>query len=227
VSGGHGWQGHLSGLVCPKVMLVQASAIATLRALRPRLARARPMRAARVAPLLARSHAAWRTGLTRPAPAATVSLLFTTKARPPSQTADGARVESFSEGFDRGNAAYLGRTSDRDDDGKIVIPWVTVATTAAVLGAYVAYFYLVEQPSLPPDPEPSLASEVVRLLPDGRMLMKDGSIQAPQSSEGFVAAPAFQGARPGMCFKKGPAGIGYYVDGPLHYKRSPQSAPPA
>ena len=191
------------------------------------------MRAARcvasVAPLLARSHAAWRTGLARPAPAATVSRLFTTKARPPSQTADdgtNARVESFSEGFDRGNAAYLGRTSDRDDDGKIVIPWVTVATTAAVLGAYVAYFYLVEQPSLPPDPEPSLASEVLRLLPDGRMLMKDGSIQAPQSSEGFVAAPTFQGARPGMCFKKGPAGIGYYVDGPLH-KRSPQSAPPA
>ena len=184
------------------------------------------MRAARcvasVAPLLARSHAAWRTGLARPA----VSRLFTTKARPPSQTVDDARVESFSEGFDRGNAAYLGRTSDRDDDGKIVIPWVTVATTAAVLGAYVAYFYLVEQPSLPPDPEPSLASEVLRLLPDGRMLMKDGSIQAPQSSEGFVAAPAFQGARPGMCFKKGPAGIGYYVDGPLH-KRSPQSAPPA
>ena len=187
------------------------------------------MRAARcvasVAPLLARSHAAWRTGLARPA----VSRLFTTKARPPSQTADdgtNARVESFSEGFDRGNSAYLGRTSDRDDDGKIVIPWVTVATTAAVLGAYVAYFYLVEQPSLPPDPEPSLASEVLRLLPDGRMLMKDGSIQAPQSSEGFVAAPTFQGARPGMCFKKGPAGIGYYVDGPLH-KRSPQSAPPA
>ena len=187
------------------------------------------MRAARcvasVAPLLARGHAAWRTGLARPA----VSRLFTTKARPPSQTADdgtNAMVESFSEGFDRGNAAYLGRTSDRDDDGKIVIPWVTVATTAAVLGAYVAYFYLVEQPSLPPDPEPSLASEVVRLLPDGRMLMKDGSIQAPQSSEGFVAAPTFQGARPGMCFKKGPAGIGYYVDGPLH-KRSPQSAPPA
>ena len=81
-------------------------------------------------PLLARGHAAWRTGLARTA----VSRLFTTKARPPSQTADDARVESFSEGFDRGNAAYLGRTSDRDDDGKIVIPWVTVATTAAVLG---------------------------------------------------------------------------------------------
>ena len=189
--------------MCPKVSgqrpLLQPSA---------RLARTR----SRSSMLLARGHAAWRTGLARPAPAATVSRLFTTKARSPSQTADDARVESFSEGFDRGNAAYLGRTSDRDDDGKIVIPWVTVATTAAVLGAYVAYFYLVEQPSLPPDPEPSLASEVVRLLPDGRILMKDGSIQAPQSSEGFVAAPAFQGARPGMCFKKGPAGIGYYVD---------------
>merc|ERR1719424_2573790 len=62
----------------------------------------------------------------------------------------------------------------------------------------------------------------------GRMLMKDGSIQAvlPQSSEGFVAAPSFQGVRAGMCFKKGPAGIGYYMDEPLH-KRLPQSAPPA
>ena len=188
-----------------------------------------------MSPLRARSHVAWRTvglSLARPAPAATVSRLFT-KARPPSQTAGGtkpaARVESFSEGFDRGNEAYLGRTADGGDDGRIVIPWVTVGATAAVIGAYVAYFYLVEQPSLPqPDPEPSLASEVVRLLPDGRMLMKDGSIQAvlPQSSEGFVAAPAFQGARAGMCFKKGPAGIGYYMDEPLH-KRLPQSAPSA
>ena len=171
---------------------------------------------------------AWRTigfGLARPAPAATVSRL-STKARPPSQTADGTTVESFSDGFDRGNKAYLGRTSDGGDDGRIVIPWLTVGVTAAVIGAYVAYFYLVEQPSLP-DPEPSLASEVVRLLPDGRMLMKDGSIQAllPQSSEGFVAAPTFQGVRAGMCFKKGPAGIGYYMDEALH-KRLPQSAPP-
>ena len=36
--------------------------------------------------------------------------------------------------------------------------------------------------------------------------LKDDSKQAPQSSEGFIAAPTFQGARPGMCFKKGPAG---------------------
>ena len=36
--------------------------------------------------------------------------------------------------------------------------------------------------------------------------LKDDSRQAPQSSEGFIAAPTFQGARPGMCFKKGPAG---------------------
>ena len=36
--------------------------------------------------------------------------------------------------------------------------------------------------------------------------LKDDSRQAPQSSEGFIAAPTFQGARQGMCFKKGPAG---------------------
>ena len=188
---------------------------------------------ATMSPLRAHSHVAWRAvgfGLARPAPAAIVSRL-STKARPPSQVANGMNppaVESFSEGFDRGNEAYLGRSSDGGDDGRIVIPWVTVGATAAVIGAYAAYFYLVEQPSLPPDPEPSLASEVVRLLPDGRMLMKDGSIQAvlPQSSEGFVAAPSFQGLRAGMCFKKGPAGIGYYMDEPLH-KRLPQSAPPA
>ena len=183
-----------------------------------------------MSPLRARSHVAWRAvgfSLARPAPVATVSRL-STKARPSSQTADGTNppaVESFSEGFDRGNEAYLGRTSD-GDDGRIVVPWVTVGATAAVIGAYVAYFYLVEQPSLPPDPEPSLASEVVRLLPDGRMLMKDGSIQGvlPQSGEGFVAAPTFQGMRAGMSFKKGAAGIGYYMDVPLH-KRLPQPAP--
>ena len=53
-------------------------------------------------------------------------------------------------------------------------------------------------------------------LPLSRKLKKDDSqpVQAPQSSEGFIAAPTFQGARPGMCFKKGPAGIGYYVEAP-------------
>lgn len=32
------------------------------------------------------------------------------------------------------------------------------------------------------------------------------------STQGFVAAPRFLGARPGMVFKRGPAGLGYYPD---------------
>ena len=37
---------------------------------------------------------------------------------------------------------------------------------------------------------------------------------APQlvSVEGFAAAAAFQGARPGFVFKAGSAGVGYYPD---------------
>ena len=37
---------------------------------------------------------------------------------------------------------------------------------------------------------------------------------APQlvSVEGFAAAAAFQGARPGFVFKSGSAGVGYYPD---------------
>ena len=33
-----------------------------------------------------------------------------------------------------------------------------------------------------------------------------------QECEGFEAAPAFDGARPGHVYKRGPAGLGYYRD---------------
>ena len=65
----------------------------------------------------------------------------------------------------------------------------------AVLGAYVAYFYLIEQPGLvEEEPPKALPSGVHRALPDGRLLMADGSIRAaaaPESTAGFVAAPTF------------------------------------
>ena len=148
---------------------------------------------------------AWRTigfSIARPFMATTRSHL-STKARP------GPASSSLSGDDDPATSSAGGNDT--------VIPWATVGFTATVIGAYVAYFYLVEQPRLPPDPEP-LASEVVRLLPDGRKLMKDGSIQGltPQCVVGFVAAPTFQGVRADMCFKKGAVGIGYYMDVPLH-----------
>ena len=62
------------------------------------------------------------------------------------------------------------------DDDRFVMPWASVGFTAAVLGGYSAYFYLIEQPNLPPEPE-QLPVEVVRTLPDGRSLMQDGSIR--------------------------------------------------
>ena len=108
----------------------------------------------------------------------------------------------------------------KDQEEKIVIPWLTISFTVAVLGAYVAYFYLIEQPGLVEEELPKeLPSGVHRALPDGRLLMADGSIRAaaaPESTAGFVAAPTFQGAKAGMCFKRGPAGQGYYQDQPLH-----------
>ena len=114
-------------------------------------------------------------------------------------------------------------TGDTGEE-KIVIPWLTVSFTAMVLGAYVAYFYLIEQPyeqrRLVAEPEPpkALPSGVLRAMPDGRLLMADGSIRAAaaeQSTAGFVASPTFTGTKPGLCFKLGPAGVGYYVDEPL------------
>jgi hypothetical protein len=61
-------------------------------------------------------------------------------------------------------------------------PWKQVIFTALVLGSYVAYVKLVEEPldrqfevaSVPHGPMPPGAS---RRLPDGRLLMEDGSIK--------------------------------------------------
>ena len=39
-----------------------------------------------------------------------------------------------------------------------------------------------------------------------------GMAQQLESVDGFVAAAAFQGARPGLVFKAGSAGVGYYPD---------------
>ena len=56
--------------------------------------------------------------------------------------------------------------------------WQLPAFTAVVLGSYLLYFYYVEQPSYPPEPTPkSLPAGTVRQLPDGRLLMADGSIR--------------------------------------------------
>ena len=84
--------------------------------------------------------------------------------------------------------------------------------------------------STPGTAKPSEEEQLAWALEQSLLPSSFAPIGAPASAAAampsFVAAPAFQGARPGMCFKKGPAGIGDYVDGPLH-KRSPQSAPPA
>lgn len=63
------------------------------------------------------------------------------------------------------------------------VNWPLVVFTFAFAGSYLAYVYLVE---LPADqaaaaaevPQPEAGSGVHRLLPDGRQLMKDGSIRS-------------------------------------------------
>ena len=56
-----------------------------------------------------------------------------------------------------------------------------------------------------------LPSGVLEALPDGTLVMGDGTVRsapAEQSVDGFEAAPTFKGARRGMCFKRGPARAG-------------------
>ena len=57
---------------------------------------------------------------------------------------------------------------------------VSVGVLATFLSTYCAYLYLWEQPRLPekPPPPPPLPADVERKLPDGRLLMVDGSIRA-------------------------------------------------
>lgn len=58
-----------------------------------------------------------------------------------------------------------------------------IATTIVVFGAYVAYAYLVEIPAYKAEEaakpaEPHLGAGEAKVLPDGRILMEDGSIRA-------------------------------------------------
>ena len=63
------------------------------------------------------------------------------------------------------------------------VNWSLVAFTLAFSGSYLAYVFLIERPRdeaeeaacLPP---PALAPGVVQILPDGRLLMEDGSVRA-------------------------------------------------
>lgn len=42
----------------------------------------------------------------------------------------------------------------------------------------------------------------------------EGVVKKGGAAVPYVAAPKFAGARPGYCFRKGPQGLGYYVDKP-------------
>jgi hypothetical protein len=64
------------------------------------------------------------------------------------------------------------------------IPWGTVGFTAAILGSYVAYYYLVESPAdrryaelHPETVKQPLPPKATQRLADGRLLMEDGSIR--------------------------------------------------
>ena len=61
---------------------------------------------------------------------------------------------------------------------EVKLPWKHLTVTTLVLGGYMVYFYTFEEPYLPPPPEPT-PTEVLRTLPDGKYLMKDGSIVSP------------------------------------------------
>ena len=58
--------------------------------------------------------------------------------------------------------------------------WKFPAFTAVVLSASLVYFYYIEPMFDPPEPlpPPPLPSGAVKRLPDGRLLMGDGSIRA-------------------------------------------------
>ena len=80
-------------------------------------------------------------------------------------------------------AGFRRASTNKGDDDKIVIPWATVSFTAMVLVGYYAFFHLVEKPHLDRT-EPGwdkksapLAHDVSQVLPDGRLLMSDGSIR--------------------------------------------------
>ena len=67
-------------------------------------------------------------------------------------------------------------------------PYAQVAFTAFVLGSYVAYVKLIEEPAeaaeLLAHPQPvvvPLPQGAMKRLPDGRLVMEDGSIRRPPS----------------------------------------------
>ena len=67
------------------------------------------------------------------------------------------------------------------------MPWAMMGFTAAVLGSYVAYHYLIELPrehalEALTEPVGPLPPQAHRRLPDGRLLMADGSIQSGDPS---------------------------------------------
>jgi hypothetical protein len=69
------------------------------------------------------------------------------------------------------------------------LPYTQVAFTLLVLGTYVAYVKLIEEPAEQAEAALALPEAVVaplppgasKRLPDGRLLMADGSIQRPPS----------------------------------------------
>ena len=60
------------------------------------------------------------------------------------------------------------------------ISWVVTGVVAAFLAARLAYAAYQDSGAPPARVEPILPAEVLKELPDGRLLMKDGSIQRPK-----------------------------------------------
>ena len=60
--------------------------------------------------------------------------------------------------------------------------WMIVGGVVAFFGAYMTYTAIYKDGMLDPKPPPAVAPlpelEVHKVLPDGRVLLKDGSIQA-------------------------------------------------
>ena len=113
---------------------------------------------------------------------ATLHLTTALARAPPVRPAAASRCSSTKPQESAGGYSLLAEIRTAD------MPWKHIIFTATVMGGFYALdTYYGERTvegrsrSLPPEAEP-LPTEVLRVLPDGRMLMPDGSIVSDQAA---------------------------------------------
>lgn len=90
--------------------------------------------------------------------------------------------------------------------------WIAIISSTCAIGMFTWTKWEVERKlkELPEaDREAWLAGNYVE---HKEKQLRMASLVVEESTEGFVASDAFDGPRPGMVFKKGSIGLGYYPD---------------